>query len=242
MTLTAAWPQIVAGAVLLLVFVVNLILWRLREATGRIDVDRAMTQSIAGVSVLAIGVPIVVDRIIEPVRASGSAAVANLGHVSLLLAAVSLISGAFLITFLGVSSPSRQDEYVHEGKAYVLKDAVSLEITKKNWWYPLGIAIQLWSLVLFVAALLTSAAMVSGQAEAFSIESPNTRFTIAKKLPPLGTSKDELLRSWGSPTDSIKGGLVYVGSRSRLTFCFDVDTVASIFERGVDNAVEADCR
>jgi hypothetical protein len=212
-----------------------------KKEPKKIYVETALTTFVAGVSVLAIAIPLGTNLFFQLFKAGAVGAAPGLVLSGLTLAVLSLITGGYLIYKLALDL-----ERVHDGNGNGSYIVLQQGPKSGTAWIPAATSFQLLSMVTFIVVLFAGLLMhtFSPPSTVVSVlTSESSHFAVLKPIPNLGETSTHVLQDWGKPEKDEKEWIAYTTRDSYVTFCFTNDQLTKIIEvkKGVNDAVGASC-
>lgn len=196
-------------------------------ATLKLKVERATAPFVAGVSVLAIAIPLVANFLLKTVEQGASSWVVGTLLAGLTLAFISLVAGGFVIYKIPLESVTSE-----------------VELSSQNVWLPVAMSVQFSGMIIFlVCGFITILTAVLGEeAKSSSLAAATKPVAVSRALPALGSSRADLLREWGTPHEQGEGWLLYHASDGPVLFYVEGDALHQLIYGGKSgDAQRPDC-
>jgi hypothetical protein len=182
--------------------------WKDSSKMVLLDPDKAALPFVTAISVLAIGIPLVAAFLQEVLKSTSSRWVADLLLSAMMLAALSLFVGAYVVYTLILDAP---------------KDPTTNKVVlgAGRFGLPAAMGCQYSSLVVFLGCTVVALAAFAIQARKPVPNSPSGIgvVSIERSIPDLGTTRDDVYKLWGVPDEATPQRLEYKGKTTKVVFC-----------------------
>lgn len=220
----------------LLLALLPYMVWRKQsnpDKVFKIKLNNATPTFVAGISVLAIAIPLGANLLLQLIQTGERGLASGLILAGLALAVMSLATGGYLIYKLSLETKG-EDIEIKGGKS------------SSTLWIPTAISFQLVSMVTFIVITflgLLVYILFPVHADVRVMTTESSHFAVVKSIPDLGETYDNIVQDWGNPGSSGKDWLVYSTRDSNVTFCFTNDRLTKIIEiqKGIGDANKTGC-
>jgi hypothetical protein len=218
--------------------------WRTAVETS-VSLDNFRTPFVAGVSVLAIAIPLVANLAFKVAKTTENRWIVALLLMALAFALAALWIGTVFVYKFSLETEGDQLQISRELAPWITVQyaATILFIT----FFFIGLIVYIMS----IFARSDSTPPSQGAQPSTSATPPSQgsqRLTSTKPLPVPGSDKSEILEAWGKPNDQGKTWLTYRTANSTVVFCLEdledialVDKVIVAEAKEDPNAVRTDC-
>jgi hypothetical protein len=211
-------------------FVIALVVWW-NGNPRTVSAENARTPYVAGVSVLAIAIPLVANLTFEVSKATQRDWIVGLLLAAMTFALIALVLGTYFVYNFSLQSVGNQVQV--SGRLAVC----------------MTIQYAAMFLFLFVSFFGLASFIIVARYDSTPSSQGSQRLTSTKPLPDPGSDKAEILEAWGKPDVQGKTWLTYRTADSTVVFCLEdledtalVDKVIVAEAKEDPNAVRTDCK